>query len=91
MAKLLPDSRRYMQLHDRELLLRNEIQVEESIQQEIYNTEFILWLFAPTTTELDDLVRKAKSYGNNDFVPQEITRVKKEQIIKQFNNMNEKV
>ena len=25
------------------------------------------------------------------FVPQEITRVKKEQIIKQFNNMNEKV
>ena len=39
---------------------------------------------------IDDLVRKAKSYGNNDFVPQEITRVKKEQIIKQFNNMNEK-
>ncbi|MCB5097788.1 hypothetical protein LGV95_04110 [Streptococcus mutans] len=91
MAKLLPDSRLYMQLYDRELLLRNEIQVEESIQQEIYNTEFILWLFAPTTTELDNLVRKAKSYGNNDFVPQEITRVKKEQILKQFNNMNEKV
>lgn len=90
-AKLLPDSRLYMQLYDRELLLRNEIQVEESIQQEIYNTEFILWLFAPTTTELDNLVRKAKSYGNNDFVPQEITRVKKEQILKQFNNMNEKV
>ncbi|HEO8394874.1 TPA: hypothetical protein VBX43_000923 [Streptococcus agalactiae] len=90
-AKLLPDSRRYMQLLDRERILRQELQVEESIQQEIYNTEFILWLFAPTTTELDELVRKAKSYGNNDFVPQEITRVKKEQIIKQFNNMNEKV
>lgn len=90
-AKSLPNSRRYLQLLDREALLINEIQVEESIQQEIYNTEFILWLFAPTTTELDDLVRKAKSYGNNDFVPQEITRVKKEQIIKQFNNMNEKV
>ena len=90
-AKLLPDSRRYLQLMDRENWLRNEIQVEENIQQEIYNTEFILWLFAPTTTELDDLVRKAKSYGNNDFVPQEITRVKKEKIIKQFNNMNEKV
>lgn len=90
-AKLLPDSRRYLQLLDRETLLINEIQVEESIQQEIYNTEFILWLFAPTTTELDDLIRKAKSYGNNDFVPREITRVKKEQILKQFNNMNEKV
>lgn len=90
-AKLLPDSRRYLQLLDRENWLRNEIQVEENIQQEIYNTEFILWLFAPTTTELDDLVRKAKSYGNNDFVPRDITRIKKEQIIKQFNNMNEKV
>ena len=88
-AKLLPDSRRYLQLMDRENWLRNEIQVEENIQQEIYNTEFILWLFAPTTTELDDLVRKAKSY--NDFVPRDITRIKKEQIIKQFNNMNEKV
>lgn len=90
-AKLLSDSRRYLQLLDREQLLIQEIQVEESIQQEIYNTEFILWLFAPTTTELDELVRKAKSYGNNDFVPQEITKLKKEQIIKQFNNMNEKV
>ncbi|MBF0786937.1 hypothetical protein IR123_03320 [Streptococcus sp. 19428wC2_LYSM12] len=90
-AKLLPDSRRYLQLLDRERILRQELQVEESIQQEIYNTEFILWLFAPTTSELDDLVRKAKSYGNNDFVPQDITRIKKEQILKQFNNMNEKV
>ncbi|HHT7812897.1 hypothetical protein [Streptococcus suis] len=90
-ARLLPDSRRYLQLLDREALLLNEIQVEESIRQEIYNTEFVLWLFAPTTTELDELVRKAKTYGNNDFVPQEMTRVKKEQIIKQYNNMNEKV
>lgn len=90
-AKLLPDSNRYAQLDDREDWLRKEIQIEESIQQEIYNTEFILWLFAPTTTDLDELVRKAKSYGNGDFVPQEITRVKKEQILKQFNNMNEKV
>lgn len=90
-AKYLPESRRYLQLLDRETILKSELQVEESIQQEIYNTEFILWLFAPTTTELDDLVRKAKLYGNNDFVPREITRTKKEQIIKQFNNMNEKV
>lgn len=90
-ARLLPDSRSYLQLQDREVWLLNHIQIEENIQQEIYNTEFILWLFAPTTTELDDLVRKAKSYGNNDFVPQDITRAKKEQIIKQYNNMNEKV
>lgn len=90
-AKLAVDSRKYFQLQDREELLLNQIRVEESIQQEIYNTEFILWLFAPTTMELDDLVRKAKTYGNNDFVPQEISYSKKVQIMKQYNNMNEKV
>ncbi|MCC9883408.1 hypothetical protein HK151_01350 [Streptococcus agalactiae] len=90
-AKLSPSSRRYRQLEDREQLLNYHLQVEESIQQEMYNTEFILWLFAPTTSEMDDLVRKAKTYGNNDFVPREISTAKKEQIIKQYNNMNEKV
>jgi len=90
-AKLSPTSRRYGQLEDREQLLHNNMQVEESIQQEIYNTEFILWLFAPSTFEMDELVRKAKIYGNNDFVPQDISVAKKEQIIKQYNNMNEKV
>ncbi|KXT71787.1 hypothetical protein SGADD02_00720 [Streptococcus gallolyticus] len=90
-AKLSPTSRRYYQLEDQEQLLHNNMQVEESIQQEIYNTEFILWLFAPTTSEMDELVRKAKTYGNNDFVPQDISITKKEQIIKQYNNMNEKV
>ena len=88
---LLPEERRYLQLKDREEWLISQIQTEENIQQEIYNTEFILWLFAPTTSELDELVRKAKTYGNNDFVPQEVTKTKKIQIIKQFNNMNEKV
>ncbi|PHV57502.1 hypothetical protein CS010_04805 [Streptococcus macedonicus] len=90
-AKLSSTSRRYYQLEDRERLLHNNMQVEESIQQEIYNTEFILWLFAPSTSEMDELVRKAKTYGNNDFVPQDISIAKKEQIIKQYNNMNEKV
>lgn len=90
-AKLAPTSRRYQQLVDREGLLINDLQVEESIQQEIYNTEFILWLFATTTSEMDELVRKAKTYGNNDFVPQEISATKKEQILKQYSNMNEKV
>ena len=90
-ARLLPEERRYLQLKDREEWLISQIQTEENIQQEIYNTEFILWLFAPTTSELDELVRKAKTYGNNDFVPQEVTKTKKIQIIKQFNNMNEKV
>ena len=91
MSKLSINDRRFLQLKDREIWLQSQIKVEESIRQEVYNTEFILWLFAPTTTELDELVRKAKTYGNNDFVPQDISYRKKIQIIKQYNNMNEKV
>ena len=91
MSKLSVNDRRFLQLKDREIWLQSQIKVEESIRQEVYNTEFILWLFAPTTIELDELVRKAKTYGNNDFVPQDISYRKKIQIIKQYNNMNEKV
>lgn len=91
LSKISVNERRFLQLKDRELWLQSQIKVEESIRQEVYNTEFILWLFAPTTTELDELVRKAQTYGNNDFVPQEISYRKKIQIIKQYNNMNEKV
>ena len=91
LSKLSVNERRFLQLKDREFWLQSQIKVEESIRQEVYNTEFILWLFAPTTTELDELVRKAQTYGNNDFVPQEISYRKKTQIIKQYNNMNEKV
>ncbi len=34
---------------------------------------------------------KAMSYGNQDFVPKVISRSKKEQILEQINNMNEKI
>ncbi|MCQ9212408.1 MULTISPECIES: hypothetical protein [unclassified Streptococcus] len=83
--------RLYLQLKDRKERLLEEILIEEQIQKEFYNAEFILWLFAETITELDEVVRKAKNSGNHDFVPREISRLKKEQILKQYNNMNEKI
>lgn len=59
------------------------------IQKQIYNSEFILFLYGKTVKELDDLVSKAMSYGNQDFVPKVISRSKR-QILEQINNMNEK-
>lgn len=79
------------QLKDREHILRASIQTEEQIQKEIYNVEFILFLFSKKINELDDLTRKAKSYGSGDFLPQDISVEKKKQILKQFFNMNEKI
>ncbi|MCR1897179.1 hypothetical protein NSA02_10220 [Ligilactobacillus murinus] len=61
------------------------------IQKQIYNSEFILFLYGKTVKELDDLVSKVMSYGNQDFVPKVISRSKKEQILEQINNMNEKI
>lgn len=85
------NQRRLVQLRDREQLLRASIQTEEQIQQELYNVEFLLFLFAKTPDELDEIVRRAQTSGNRDFVPRVITRKKKIQLLKQFNNMNDKV
>lgn len=89
--KRCKNQRLLAQLKDREYILRASIQTEEQIQKEIYNVEFILFLFSKKINELDDLTRKAKSYGSVDFLPQDISVEKKKQILKQFFNMNEKI
>ena len=79
------------QLQDQKQILEQNIKTELMIQKQIYNSEFILFLYGKTVRELDDLVSKAMSYGNQDFVPKVISRSKKEQILEQINNMNEKI
>lgn len=83
--------RAYEQLQDREKILLTNIQTEEQITEEINNVEFILFLFGKTTKELDETVRKAETYGNGDFIPRPISRSKKEQILTQYNSMNDKL
>lgn len=79
--------RRQKQLGDRKALLETKIRIEEQIKQEIYNAEFILWLFAPTITDMDTIVRKVQTSGNQDFVPEPIRLEKKKQLLTQFYNM----
>lgn len=85
------NQRRLAQLRDRERLLQNSIQIEKQIQEELYNVEFLLFVFAKTKNKLDEVVRRATTSGNQDFVPQVVTLKKKIQILRQFNNMNDKV
>lgn len=85
------NQRRLAQLRDRERLLQNSIQIEKQIQEELYNVEFLMFVFAKTKNKLDEVVRRATTSGNQDFVPQPITLKKKIQILRQFNNMNDKV
>ncbi|MGT2930179.1 hypothetical protein ACVR1G_08140 [Streptococcus dentasini] len=90
--KLVPEgSQRYLQLKDREDGLKVRISVEQVVRKKNYNHEFILWLWGESTDKLDDVVSKAKRYGNGGLLPRDIPRWKKFQIIKQFYNMNEKI
>lgn len=93
MRNCSPDSRRYQQLLDREQRLILEIFEEETLSKsdKMYNMEFLLWLIADTTSELDDMVYRAKTSGNNDFLPTEISPKKKTQVLSQFYNMNDKL
>lgn len=85
------NERIYNQLLDREGILLSNIQIEEQIKEEIYNVEFFLFLFGENVKELDENVRKAKTYGNGDFTPLQISGSKKLQILKQYNTMNDKL
>lgn len=89
--KKTADPRLQAQLRDKKNILEQSIKTEVLIQKQIYNSEFILFLYGKTVKELDDIVSKAMNYGNQDFVPKMITREKKEKILEQINNMNEKV
>lgn len=89
--KQTTNPRRYQQLRDRERLLEACMEVERQIREQIYNVEFILMLFAKTPRDLLEVERKAQQFGNGDFVPRRISREKKEQILNQYNNMNDKL
>ncbi|MDG3142907.1 hypothetical protein MKL29_08820 [Streptococcus suis] len=81
--------RHEQQLLDRKQLLETKIRIEEQIKHEIYNAEFILWLFASTITDMDVLVRKVQTSGNQDFVPEPIRLEKKKQLLTQFYNLSD--
>ena len=91
LLKKITDQRIRDQLLDQKQILEQNIKTEVQIQKEIYNSEFLLFLFGQTIKELDDIVQKSMNYGNQDFVPKMITRKKKEEVLEQINNMNGKV
>lgn len=83
--------RELYQLQERQRLLDNQLVAEEAVEAELYNTEYLLFLFDDTLDGLQRQVYRAMTSGNNDFVPKLISAEKKAQIYKQYNNPNEKV
>ena len=91
MSKTGISENRMEQLKDRESILMQNILSEEAVEQELYNAVFLIWLYGDTIEDLHRQVRKAQTSGNGDFVPVIVSASKKEQILKQYNNQNEKV
>ena len=85
------DERKYRQLKDREQIVLQNILAEEAVARELYNAEFLIWLYSDSIEDLQRQVQKARQGGNGDFLPNVVGLEKKEQIIKQYNNQNEKV
>ncbi|MGT2908244.1 hypothetical protein [Streptococcus dentiloxodontae] len=80
--------RKITQLKEREKLIRNSLFLEDIVADSLYNSEFIMWVYADTIEELDLIVRRAPL---GIIKPKVISSEKKRQLIKQYYNQNEKV
>lgn len=81
----------YKQLQDRLRLLQNNMNLEELVAQQLYNAEFLIIIHGDSPSELDKYVRACYSAGSSGFKPRIVSDAKKKQIIKQYNNQNERV
>lgn len=79
------------QLKDRASILADNIYREEQVMGFLYNTEFILWIFSDTLEDLQRQVRQIRNNSSSDFQPTIMSAEKKEQVITQYYNQNEKV
>lgn len=81
--------RQKKQLEQRQFITTLNIVVEEVVGQSQYNTEFFVWIFGDTLQDLNKNTSLAFSASNN-FQIHNISSDKKEMIIKQYYNYNEK-
>lgn len=86
----LSENQRY-QLEERHMLIMEQIEIQEIVEAQLYNTEYLLFLFADSLSELEEQIRRSDSSGDNDFVPSVVSYERKVQFYKQYNNQNERV
>ncbi|HFI0144905.1 TPA: hypothetical protein ACGOR8_001983 [Streptococcus suis] len=83
--------RKLSQLRDRMEILTENIFREEQVMDILYNTEFILWIFSDSLEDLQRQVRQVQNGSYSGFHATILKVDKKEQVIKQYYNQNEKV
>jgi len=84
------EERKKAQLEYRRDILIHNIIIDEIVGREQYNTEFFIWIYGRSLQELESYVNLSNSLSIG-FRPRPISIEKKEQILKQYNNLNERV
>ena len=82
---------RLAQLKDRAEVLSENIMREEQVMEFLYNIEFVLWLFSDSIEDLQRQVRQVQHNSYGGFKVSVMAVEKKEQVIKQYYNQNDKV
>lgn len=82
---------RLAQLRDRAEVLSENIMREEQVMEFLYNIEFVLWLFSDSIEDLQRQVRQVQHNSYGGFKVTVMAVDKKEQVIKQYYNQNDKV
>ena len=84
------EERKKAQLEYRRDILIHNIIIDEIVGREQYNTEFFIWIYGRSLQELESYVNLSNSLSIG-FRPRPISIEKKEQILKQYNNLKERV
>ncbi len=84
------EERKKAQLEYRREILIHNIIVDEIVGREQYNTEFFIWIYGNSLQELESYVNLSNTLSIG-FRPSPISVEKKEQILKQYNNLNERI
>ena len=84
------EERKKAQLEYRREILIHNIIVDEIVGREQYNTEFFIWIYGNSLQELESYVNLSNTLSIG-FRPSPIFVEKKEQILKQYNNLNERI
>lgn len=79
------------QLQIREHDILEKLRILNSVEEELYNYEYLMFIFAETPRELDGLVRQAVNLSRGCLNLQKCTLEKKEMALYQFNNPNTKL
>lgn len=82
---------KYNQIRERLLLLKNNMDMQEKVSQQLYNEELLVFIFADSPRELEKYVKTCLSASNKIIQVRIVKDNKKKQIIKQLNNPSERV